>query len=135
MWDRPGGRADPHWVRSVERRQPGLDLRPARLGEQRQGKCFAHAIKGLMRGKARLADLVPVVKAVLHAHLSQRLFRLSPLAERREDIAPLLLHFLAESERQLFAASLESKSSQNDADRLRKYLARFGFDRASVVGS
>ncbi|TQM90488.1 RNA repair transcriptional activator RtcR family protein [Roseinatronobacter monicus] len=34
--------------------------------------------------------------------------------------------------RRLFAASRQSKTSQNDADRLRKYLARFGLDWAKV---
>lgn len=38
--------------------------------------------------------------------------------------------------RQLFAVSLAARSSRNDADRLRKYLARFGlqFDRLVVTG-
>ena len=35
---------------------------------------------------------------------------------------------LSEAGRQLFSASRESKSTSNDADRLRKYLARFGID-------
>jgi transcriptional regulatory protein RtcR len=34
----------------------------------------------------------------------------------------------------LFAASREKKSTANDADRLRKYLARFGLDWAGVTG-
>jgi len=35
---------------------------------------------------------------------------------------------LSEAGRRLFAASLASRASSNDADRLRKYLARFGLD-------
>ncbi len=35
--------------------------------------------------------------------------------------------------RALFAASRQAKASQNDADRLRKYLARFGLDWAGVT--
>jgi transcriptional regulatory protein RtcR len=40
---------------------------------------------------------------------------------------------LSAAGRQLFAASRTEKSSQNDADRLRKYLARFGLDWAAVA--
>ncbi len=36
--------------------------------------------------------------------------------------------------RELFAASRQKRASTNDADRLRKYLARFGLDHAQVVG-
>ncbi|HRM73829.1 MAG TPA: sigma 54-dependent transcriptional regulator, partial [Paracoccus sp. (in: a-proteobacteria)] len=36
--------------------------------------------------------------------------------------------------RHLFAASRAGKTSQNDADRLRKYLARFGLDWVGVTG-
>ena len=39
---------------------------------------------------------------------------------------------LSAAGRRLFAASRQSKTSQNDADRLRKYLARFGLDWAQV---
>lgn len=39
---------------------------------------------------------------------------------------------LSAAGRALFAASRAEKSSQNDADRLRKYLARFGLDWAAV---
>jgi transcriptional regulatory protein RtcR len=39
---------------------------------------------------------------------------------------------LSEAGRTLFAASLSRKASSNDADRLRKYLARFGLDWASI---
>jgi len=35
---------------------------------------------------------------------------------------------LSEAGRELFAASRQKKSAVNDADRLRKYLARFGLD-------
>jgi transcriptional regulatory protein RtcR len=35
---------------------------------------------------------------------------------------------LSEAGRSLFAASRTRRSSANDADRLRKYLARFGLD-------
>jgi len=35
---------------------------------------------------------------------------------------------LSEAGRKLFAASRRKKASSNDADRLRKYLARFGLD-------
>lgn len=42
---------------------------------------------------------------------------------------------LSAAGRQLFAASREGKTTQNDADRLRKYLARFGLDFAGLVGS
>jgi transcriptional regulatory protein RtcR len=43
---------------------------------------------------------------------------------------------LSEAGRTLFAASRQRRSSTNDADRLRKYLARFGlsFDRLSEHG-
>jgi transcriptional regulatory protein RtcR len=40
---------------------------------------------------------------------------------------------LSAAGRRLFAASRAEKSSQNDADRLRKYLARFGLDWAAVA--
>ncbi|MFO0747187.1 MAG: RNA repair transcriptional activator RtcR [Myxococcota bacterium] len=40
---------------------------------------------------------------------------------------------LSEAGRVLFAASRKSKTSSNDADRLRKYLARFGLDWAAVA--
>lgn len=39
---------------------------------------------------------------------------------------------LSDAGRKLFAASRASKASSNDADRLRKYLARFGLDWAEV---
>ena len=39
---------------------------------------------------------------------------------------------LSAAGRHLFAASRAEKASQNDADRLRKYLARFGLDWAAV---
>lgn len=41
---------------------------------------------------------------------------------------------LSEAGRTLFAASRARRSSANDADRLRKYLARFGLDWAGVQG-
>jgi len=40
---------------------------------------------------------------------------------------------LSEAGRRLFAASLASRKSQNDADRLRKYLARFGLSWGRLV--
>lgn len=40
---------------------------------------------------------------------------------------------LSAAGRRLFAVSREGKTSQNDADRLRKYLARFGLDWPTVV--
>lgn len=40
---------------------------------------------------------------------------------------------LAEAGRQLFARSREKRSAPNDSDRLRKYLARFGLDWATVT--
>ena len=39
---------------------------------------------------------------------------------------------LSAAGRRLFAASRAEKASQNDADRLRKYLARFGLDWAAL---
>lgn len=39
---------------------------------------------------------------------------------------------LSEAGRQLFAVSRQDKKIANDADRLRKYLARFGLDWAAV---
>jgi sigma54-dependent transcription regulator len=39
---------------------------------------------------------------------------------------------LSAAGRLLFAASRQAKSSSNDADRLRKYLARFGLDWARI---
>ena len=39
---------------------------------------------------------------------------------------------LSEAGRTLFAASREQRKSTNDADRLRKYLAKFGLDWGSV---
>ncbi|WP_395541758.1 hypothetical protein [Neotabrizicola sp. sgz301269] len=41
---------------------------------------------------------------------------------------------LAAAGRRLFAVSRQEKNSQNDSDRLRKYLARFGLDWAKVTG-
>jgi transcriptional regulatory protein RtcR len=42
---------------------------------------------------------------------------------------------LSAAGRRLFARSLEKRGSKNDADRLRKYLARFGLDFQSVRGA
>ncbi|KAF1029073.1 MAG: hypothetical protein GAK40_00674 [Burkholderia plantarii] len=39
---------------------------------------------------------------------------------------------LSDAGRRLFAVSREQKKQPNDADRLRKYLARFGLDWAGV---
>jgi transcriptional regulatory protein RtcR len=39
---------------------------------------------------------------------------------------------LSEAGRILFGASLARRTSANDADRLRKYLARFGLDWGAV---
>ena len=39
---------------------------------------------------------------------------------------------LSDAGRQLFAVSRQEKQNPNDADRLRKYLARFGLDWASL---
>jgi transcriptional regulatory protein RtcR len=39
---------------------------------------------------------------------------------------------LSEAGRSLFAVSRQARSTANDADRLRKYLARFGLDWAGV---
>ncbi len=41
---------------------------------------------------------------------------------------------LSAAGRQLFAVSWQEKSSLNNADRLRRYLARFGLDWARVTG-
>jgi transcriptional regulatory protein RtcR len=41
---------------------------------------------------------------------------------------------LSAAGRTLFAASRAQKTSANDADRLRKYLARFGLDWQAVTG-
>jgi transcriptional regulatory protein RtcR len=41
---------------------------------------------------------------------------------------------LSEAGRELFAASRARRSSRNDADRLRKYLARFGLSFAQITG-
>jgi transcriptional regulatory protein RtcR len=41
---------------------------------------------------------------------------------------------LSAAGRELFAASRQKKAAVNDADRLRKYLARFGLDWAAVTG-
>jgi len=40
---------------------------------------------------------------------------------------------LSEAGRTLFAASFADKSTRNDADRLRKYLARFGLDQTGAI--
>ncbi|WP_266168668.1 RNA repair transcriptional activator RtcR [Dyella subtropica] len=42
---------------------------------------------------------------------------------------------LSEAGRQLFAASRSKRASTNDADRLRKYLSRFGLSWDAVIGS
>ena len=42
---------------------------------------------------------------------------------------------LSEAGRRLFAASRRAKENANDADRLRKYLARFGLDWKGVTGT
>jgi transcriptional regulatory protein RtcR len=41
---------------------------------------------------------------------------------------------LSDAGRRLFAASRARKAAPNDADRLRKYLARFGLDRTVLRG-
>ena len=42
---------------------------------------------------------------------------------------------MSQAGRELFAVSRASKASSNDADRLRKYLARFGLDWERVRAS
>ena len=42
---------------------------------------------------------------------------------------------LSEAGRTLFAASRQQRTSTNDADRLRKYLAKFGLDWAAVTAA
>ena len=42
---------------------------------------------------------------------------------------------LSAAGRELFAASRAQRASTNDADRLRKYLARFGIDWATIKAS
>jgi hypothetical protein len=42
-------------------------------------------------------------------------------------------HSMSEAGRQLFDASRTRKTSKNDADRLRKYLGRFGIDWDQIV--
>jgi transcriptional regulatory protein RtcR len=42
---------------------------------------------------------------------------------------------LSEAGRELFAVSRQKKANPNDADRLRKYLARFGLSWESVRGA
>jgi transcriptional regulatory protein RtcR len=42
---------------------------------------------------------------------------------------------LADAGRKLFAVSRAEKATPNDTDRLRKYLARFGLDWASIIAS
>ena len=42
---------------------------------------------------------------------------------------------LSAAGRRLFAVSRKEKASQNDADRLRKYLSRFGLDWGTVTGN
>lgn len=64
------------------------------------------------------------LRADLHARLSQWQFRLPPLSERREDIEPLMMHLLTESERQL-----DRKTGFN-TDALAHYL-RFARDPAT----
>lgn len=41
---------------------------------------------------------------------------------------------MTEAGRQLFAVSRQEKANPNDADRLRKYLARFGLNWQQVKG-
>ncbi|AGT08811.1 RNA repair transcriptional activator RtcR family protein [Paracoccus aminophilus] len=64
------------------------------------------------------------LRADLHARLSQWMFRLPPLRERREDIAAHLLDLLDESERQL------GRKTGFNADALARYL-RFAEDPSS----
>jgi len=85
----------------------------------------------------------------LLARLNLWTYPLPGLAERREDIEPNLdfelerwsreqherVRFNAEARsryRELFAVSRTQRASTNDADRLRKYLARFGLDWEQV---
>jgi transcriptional regulatory protein RtcR len=42
---------------------------------------------------------------------------------------------LSDAERRLFGASRAKKTSTNDADRLRKYLGRFGIDWAQIASA
>jgi transcriptional regulatory protein RtcR len=42
---------------------------------------------------------------------------------------------VADAGRKLFAATRQKRSTLNDSDRLRKYLARFGLDWARVTGA
>jgi transcriptional regulatory protein RtcR len=41
---------------------------------------------------------------------------------------------LSAAGRELFAVTRQKRATANDADRLRKYLARFGLDHAAVTG-
>ncbi|MBH9395332.1 sigma 54-dependent transcriptional regulator, partial [Pseudomonas aeruginosa] len=71
-----------------------------------------------------------------------RAARRGPRVEARERFArrhrPAVLEVcrgaktLSEAGRRLFAVSREGKRNPNDADRLRKYLARFGLDWAQI---
>ena len=107
----PGGRIDAE----------GVALETARLsrlwsGEQRSGGQPALAA---LLGEERLADIDPFDRVQLDYVVSVC----------RRSVS------LSEAGRTLFAASRRQRASTNDADRLRKYLAKFGLDWATVTAA
>ena len=113
------------WGRLRRRRGAG-SLPPALSGSSKaDGEGFSESgvsgadmalVRELLGGKANTLDAfdVPQLACVI------RLCRSSST--------------LSEAGRRLFAASRLTKATSNDADRLRKYLARFGLDWRGVKG-
>ncbi len=96
---------------------------------------IARLLASWRRGPAREADPAPdPVALALGPERAATLDRFD-----RAQLAEVLAacrgaRSLSEAGRALFAASRAQKSSSNDADRLRKYLARFGLAGSDVLG-
>jgi transcriptional regulatory protein RtcR len=77
--------------------------------------------------------------ALLERHLGRKAVAETDLFDRVQLAAVLRVcaesKGLSDAGRKLFAASRARKSSTNDADRLRKYLARFGLEWAEVAAA
>ena len=84
------------------------------------------------RGRADVVDAQPLTQAALGAEANQ-LDRFDRV--QLEDVLRVCRESasLSDAGRTLFSESRKKKAKSNDADRLRKYLARFGLDWASLA--
>jgi len=86
----------------------------------------------LWSGETREADALPALLG------DERLAQIDPFDRVQLDYVVGVCRqspSLSEAGRTLFAASRQQRTSTNDADRLRKYLAKFGLDWAAVTAA